>query len=352
MCPATSSIQFKKVPPIRIASIRSDVKSRSEIRPLIEKLYFYCEAAAAGPAFTLFYLDSGIDGLDVEVCVPVDHKVEKRELDIRTRTFRGGPVLSVVYQGTPDRLREGYLAAASWANEHGINIENLSREIHISSSPDKPFENLTEIQIFIIDWPQRLSQQVEKTLGPEARLAVMLGSEELSPQSRADQRSLWVHSAVETLDRLTGREETYQIISRCAHTFSFRRIAHLREIYEETGDVDEVLDAMNMEPDWYESPEREGRVIYVTKIPANRQRYDEAVSREERRKAYCHCALAYRHLDTMPPAFCNCGAGWYRQLWEGILQKPVRIEILKSLTRKDDVCRFAIHLPLSIRVSS
>jgi len=47
----------------------------------------------------------------------------------------------------------------------------------------------------------------------------------------------------------------------------------------------------------------------------------------------------------MPPTFCYCGAGWYRQQWEGAVGKPVQIEIVDSLLKGDDRCTFAIRLP-------
>jgi predicted hydrocarbon binding protein len=47
----------------------------------------------------------------------------------------------------------------------------------------------------------------------------------------------------------------------------------------------------------------------------------------------------------MPPSFCYCGAGWYRRQWEGAIDRPVTIEIVKSILKGDDVCQFAIHLP-------
>jgi len=348
MSPAAGKVQYKQIPSGRVAYIRRDVSDRTHIKTLAEELYHQCEDIAIGPAFTLLYLDSGVAGLDVEVCIPIKPLAKPRQIPVRV--FRGGAVLSLVFQGPPDRIREGYMTIASWAVDHGINIENLSREIHISPNIPSSLETLTEIQIFIVDWEQRLAAEVKRELGAEACMAVMRDQDLISSQSEADKRALWIHGAVGTLDRLTGKKETFEILSRCAHTFSSRRIAELRGLYQQTRDVDQVLERMHQEPDWYENPEREGRIIYVTKIPANRQRYDEAVTREERRAAYCHCAIAYNHLDTMPPAFCNCGAGWYRQLWEGILQKSVRIEIIKSLTRQDDVCKFAIHLPPSVPV--
>ena len=47
----------------------------------------------------------------------------------------------------------------------------------------------------------------------------------------------------------------------------------------------------------------------------------------------------------LSPTYCYCGAGFYKGLWEGILQKPVMVEILESVMKGDDVCKIAIHLP-------
>jgi predicted hydrocarbon binding protein len=48
---------------------------------------------------------------------------------------------------------------------------------------------------------------------------------------------------------------------------------------------------------------------------------------------------------TLSDTHCFCGSGWYDQLWEGILGKPVEIEVLQSILKGDDCCTFAITLP-------
>ena len=55
------------------------------------------------------------------------------------------------------------------------------------------------------------------------------------------------------------------------------------------------------------------------------------------------------HLDELSPTFCYCGTGWYRRPWEGILDQPVRVELVQSLLKGDDVCQVAIHLPESVQ---
>jgi predicted hydrocarbon binding protein len=51
--------------------------------------------------------------------------------------------------------------------------------------------------------------------------------------------------------------------------------------------------------------------------------------------------------DTISPTYCYCGAGFYKGIWEEILQQPVEVEVLKSILNGDDVCTIAIHLPAS-----
>jgi hypothetical protein len=91
---------------------------------------------------------------------------------------------------------------------------------------------------------------------------------------------------------------------------------------------------------------REGRVILGTKAPRDAEAYETADSAAEKRRAYCFCPIVRNRLERdMPAAFCYCGAGWYRQQWEGAMGRAVRIDILKSILRGDSECQFAIRLP-------
>ena len=70
--------------------------------------------------------------------------------------------------------------------------------------------------------------------------------------------------------------EKYEILSCCAHDFSLKRIEKLNSLYKKTGDIDKVLEVMHKDYAWYEDPIREGNIIYVTKIPYNRDGYEKA----------------------------------------------------------------------------
>jgi len=43
--------------------------------------------------------------------------------------------------------------------------------------------------------------------------------------------------------------------------------------------------------------------------------------------------------------YCYCGAGFYKGIWEEILQRPVEVEVLESVLSGGEVCKIVIHLP-------
>ena len=124
--------------------------------------------------------------------------------------------------------------------------------------------------------------------------------------------------------------------------------ATLKAIYDQSHDIDEVIAVMHTDLDrWYEFPFRDGNVIYAKKSPYDPEGYAQVETEEEKRRAYCHCPMIRSRLEAgISPNYCLCGTGWYRQYWEGILGEPLRIEMLKNMLKGDEICQFAIHLPI------
>ncbi len=95
---------------------------------------------------------------------------------------------------------------------------------------------------------------------------------------------------------------------------------------------------------------REGNVVYETKIPFMTPQYLAAADPVMKRYFYCHCPWAREAIkngDTsLTATFCQCSAGFHKKPWEIALGRPVKAEVLESVLKGDDRCRFAIHLPL------
>lgn len=345
-------IQHKHLAASLVATARFVVQRRSDIGPLLAQMVQELpEDVIAGAPFALFqFVTSVTDGYDAEIGFPVQREVTTPTL--RTRVLPALEVLALVHQDAPEKLRETYSQLYAYAAEHALISDEFGREVYTDAAhPGGPG---TEAQYIIHDWNGKLAHGLEQVLGQEARAVVMQGSETLSITSRPEERFLWVKGMLERLEGLADEQQKYNILSGCAHVFPPGQVAKLKAAfdaaYAQTHDglqaVDAVLDLMEHDPGWGEHPTRAGHTIYATKGPRDPQAYAAAKTELERRSAYCFCPLIRHQLDQgMPVAFCYCGSGWYRRQFEGAIGRPVTIEIVASVLRGDDVCRFAIHLP-------
>ena len=93
---------------------------------------------------------------------------------------------------------------------------------------------------------------------------------------------------------------------------------------------------------------RDGEVIHETKIPFMAREYLRETDETMKRYYYCHCPWVREAIRTgcrISPTFCYCSAGYHKKPWEVILGKPLKAEVLSSVLKGDDICRFAIHIP-------
>jgi effector-binding domain-containing protein len=328
------------------------LKNRGELLAALAELREKIpEAYIAGPAFCIFqFITSATEGFDAELGFPVRQAVEADGLE--TRLLPGMEVLSCIHRGPLEELGGSYRKVYGYASEHGIISDEFCREVYLDLQADGGSE--VEVQFVIHQWDELLVGGLGRVLGGEAARHVMQGSETLTIESMAEERFWWVRGAMQRLEGLADEGQRYEILSRCAHVFPKGQIEKLRVVYEQTkaqtGDtlaaVDAVLDFMGEDPGWAEAPRREGYVLYSSKKPRDPEGYERVEDELEKRKAYCFCPLIRANLEEgIPLTFCYCGAGWYRQQWEGAIGKPVTIEIVKSILKGDDRCEFAIRLP-------
>lgn len=94
---------------------------------------------------------------------------------------------------------------------------------------------------------------------------------------------------------------------------------------------------------------RDENVIYETKIPYNTKAFLCETDPETKRYYYCHCPWARESIRNnalkVNPVFCQCSAGFHKKPYEIIFGQPLKAEVLKSVLKDDDMCRFAIYLP-------
>jgi len=338
-------IVHKQIKPILVVytNFRGELKDiPSRIGKLRENFTFFPSGSI------IAVIDYGVyseGGSDIDVCIPIDKNYNQEGLKVKT--LEEVEVLSITHQGSYNKLSETSQNLFNYFSEHAVLGTTKIRLVFQECDKLESDKNQIEIQGILHQWDMRLRKKLDRVLGDKEKSKNIMKNEELFKlESSKDEKTQWIKDVMKELDKVADSNQKYEILSNCAHEFSQKRIDKLREIYVKTGDIDIVLEKIHDDYLWYENPTRKGNVIYTTKIPYNLEGYKNAKTLDEKKSKYCHCSLVRDHWDEgISPTFCNCSAGWYRQIWEGILKKPVRIEILKTLLKGDEICEFAIHLP-------
>ncbi len=219
---------------------------------------------------------------------------------------------------------------------------------------------------FLFQWLVKLQNALKKRIAPE-KIAELLqeGRNEVDSD-----RIQWLAMLVNRLEMIIGEKETQKVILDCACRYPQEDLQPMRKAYEETGDIsvphrmlqdrfesmlrnhlklDEAMIEDVIGRGWGAAGVFDGNRVIATKIPKSGYliEYMNEPDSQRRRQIYCHCPLIRDATELgidVPVNYCYCGAGFYRGIWEEILQKPVHIEVVKSIMNGDDVCSFEIDL--------
>ncbi len=305
------------------------------------------EFATGSPLVIHHWGVSDENGHDMDVCLPI--KKEVKGVGIITTILPAEEAMTIFHRGPYSEIGPTYTKVSKYTYERGHPIAESTREVFHQLDPNNPENTIVEIQAILHDWTHRFSTKLETVLGLEAKDEILASMSSLDIDSPAEARQKALCKSLEILESKTNDEQQLDILSHCAHVFPVELIPPMRDLFRTTGSIDAVIDAMKSKGGYYPKLQRrEGSIIYSEKGPANPAAYNEAKTRAEKRRAFCFCPLIRDCLDETPKLFCNCSAGWPKQLWEGVLEKPLKVDIVKSLTNGDDTCEFAIHIPVEI----
>lgn len=178
----------------------------------------------------------------------------------------------------------------------------------------------------------------------------------------------WSQLLMEFLANHLDDNEIKEVMCSCACLTPKDNLKHIQEEYTRTKDIkhvhnllqkqfesfireyknldDEQIDFLRKNG-WGMAGKLNGNVIYATKIPKDFHNYFKEDDPLKKRFLYCHCPRIRESILENKPIddkYCYCGAGYYKDIWEYILQKEVEVQIIKSIMKGDDVCQIAIYL--------
>ena len=218
-------------------------------------------------------------------------------------------------------------------------------------------------------WLAKFRNCIDRVAGKNVSVEVLQGSKGLPELSGTDVND-WTRNTMEKLEALVDDDQLIEIMTGCACQYPRTGLKQFREKYAETGNL-ELVHAMLQEQfiestskflnltdeevesirewGWGVAGVLQGNTIIATKMPFEFHEYFKADTPNEKRFHFCHCPRIRKTLkdgaDPISESYCYCGAGFYRGIWEYILDKPVRVEVLETVLNGGDVCRIAVHLP-------
>jgi len=232
---------------------------------------------------------------------------------------------------------------------------------------------MSEEKDFEQTWLTKFSDAITEITGKDITEEVMQGSEKLTSQSNQKDVIEWTGKAMEKLESLLDTESIQEIMTCCSCQYPKSDLQLIRKKYEETNDISLahrmlqeqfesfLKNVLNLSNDliekivnngWGAAGIKKGDSIIATKIPksSNLIKYMNEKDPVKKRQNYCHCPrireifTSLKSFENISPTYCYCGAGFYKGIWEEIMQKPIKVELLESVLKGDDVCKFAIYL--------
>ena len=133
----------------------------------------------------------------------------------------------------------------------------------------------------------------------------------------------WIRALTESLDTQLDEKTKEKILENCGRNCipsSF--IEKAKALKKNAKDTDDFLDKLGKK---WKHLQRNGNNVYVV--------YEK-----------CYCPLVKDYPEKLSPTFCNCSKGWIKELFESVLEKPITVELEKSIKQGDKICKFNVHL--------
>jgi predicted hydrocarbon binding protein len=185
---------------------------------------------------------------------------------------------------------------------------------------------------------ENLAINLERFAGKKAREKVLEENENLATVRDPKQIAIWVQGAMRRLDRAVDKKTRARVMEECgyacaaAHRKTIDRVIAKRKKYKSLEEFlerekNKLLPGMRLE--------RKGQSLYQYYMPQS-----------FRYPMRCFCSLL-RELppeETVSATYCQCSKGFVQKMWEPILGRPIKVEILETAVSGAKECKFKVSL--------
>ena len=183
-----------------------------------------------------------------------------------------------------------------------------------------------------------IERQIVQFTGEDVCRRVMEGSDGITEKTDRKKIALFVKAAMEKLDAAVDEETRYKIMENCGYEcvkINKRALDRFVARRRKFGTLGEFLEAEHRKPSVGTRLERQGNIVYQFYTP---QSYTRPV------RCYCGMLSGLPADETVSLTYCHCSKGFVEKVWEAVVGRPVKVDLLQSVVHGDKECKFAIHL--------
>jgi hypothetical protein len=134
-------------------------------------------------------------------------------------------------------------------------------------------------------------------------------------------RVLWLQNMLATLEAQLDEPTRIRFMEGCGR--SCAKLGAIKAAQAAKGDVDALIKTLQS---WVgpENVRRDGKEIHLS-------------------YSTCLCHLVAKAPERLPDLYCHCSRGWVLEMFETVLGKPVKVELLESIKRGGKRCHFVVR---------
>jgi len=172
-----------------------------------------------------------------------------------------------------------------------------------------------------------MAQILISEVGEAAAREIMPDANRFNSLNRRD-KAEYIRKVIKRMKQMIGIPKTYSILVSCGQKCCSANTRHKAlEIFGNSRSLAEFIDRIN------EHKLGGGRLKLKDKNTITGG-YDR-----------CYCSMV-RHASTpfKDTTYCQCSTGWYKQLFETALGRPVKVTLLQSIIAGAKTCEFEIKI--------
>jgi predicted hydrocarbon binding protein len=180
-----------------------------------------------------------------------------------------------------------------------------------------------------LEMPFRLAtfrRNIGKNLDGPVREAMIEASQDYETLSTPQQKASFIRDLMISIDDKVDEASRWRIMEDCGRNCIGASILEKAlALKKQSTSIDDLMTRLNQTHIGGGHLIRDGNVIHAS--------YDR-----------CYCGSVSSTRQPISSTYCHCSCGWYRQLFETLLNQPVKVELLSSILQGDKRCQFLIHL--------